>query len=41
MSYQDLVEEILDELLFKRARGEEAVQVGTQELGDCNVVRNC
>jgi hypothetical protein len=41
MSYQDLVEEILDELLFKRARGEEAVQVGTQELGNCKVVKNC
>jgi len=31
---QDLVEEVLDELLLKRARGEEAVQVGAQELGD-------
>lgn len=31
---QDLVEEVLYELFFKRARGEEAVQVGAQELGD-------
>jgi hypothetical protein len=34
ISYQDLVEEILNELLLKRARGEEAVQVGTQEFGN-------
>jgi hypothetical protein len=34
ISYQNLVEEILDELLLKRARSEETVQVGTQELGN-------
>lgn len=39
LSYQDLVEEILDELLLKRARGEEAVQISTQELGNCDIVK--
>jgi hypothetical protein len=29
-----LVEEVLDELFFEGAGGEEAVQVGAEELGD-------
>jgi hypothetical protein len=33
-TYQNLVEEILDELLFERARGEQAVQIGPKEFGD-------
>lgn len=37
-AYQNLVEEILNELLLKRARGKKAVQVGTEELGNCTVV---
>lgn len=31
---QDLVEEVLDELLLERPRGEEAMEVGAEELGD-------
>jgi hypothetical protein len=31
---QDLVEEVLDELLLQRPRGQEAVQVGAEEFGD-------
>lgn len=31
-TYEDLVEEVLDELLLERSRGQEAVEVGTQEL---------
>ena len=37
-TYQNLVEEILNELLLKRARGEKAVQVGTKQLGDWTIV---
>jgi len=33
-AYQDLVEEVLDELLLKRSRGEQAVQISTKEFGD-------
>jgi hypothetical protein len=31
---QDLVQKVLDKLLFERARGEETVQVGTEQFGD-------
>ena len=31
---EDLVQKVLDKLLFERARGEEAVQVGAEKLGD-------
>lgn len=31
---KDLIEEVLDELLFEGAGGEEAVEVGAEELGD-------
>jgi hypothetical protein len=31
---ENLVQEVLDELLFERAGGEEAVQVGSEEFGD-------
>lgn len=33
ITYQDLIQEILNELLFQWSRREEAVQVGTQEFG--------
>ena len=33
-TYQDLVEEILNELFLQRARGKKAVQVGAEQLGD-------
>jgi len=33
-THQDLVEEVLDELLLERSRGQEAVEIGAQELGD-------
>ena len=33
-TYEDLVEEVLDELLLEGARSEQSVQVGTEELGD-------
>ena len=32
--YQNLIKEILNELLLKRSRGEEAVQVSTKKLGN-------
>lgn len=31
---EDLVKEVLDELLLKRARGKESMKVGTEKLGD-------
>lgn len=31
---QNLVEEVLDELLLERSRGQEAVEIGAQKLGD-------
>lgn len=31
---EDLVQKVLDKLLFERARGEEAVQIGAEKLGD-------
>lgn len=34
MAYQDLVEEILNELLFQRTGGEESMEVGSQEFRD-------
>ena len=34
LSYQDLVEEVLNELLLQRSGGEQAVQIGSEELGD-------
>jgi hypothetical protein len=33
-TYQDLIQEVLDELLFKRSRGEEAMEVGSEKLSD-------
>jgi hypothetical protein len=33
-STKDLVEEVLYELFFERARGEETVEIGAEELGD-------
>lgn len=33
-SAEDLVQEVLDELLLERARGQETVQVGSEQLGD-------
>ena len=33
-AYQNLVEEILNELLLKRSRGEETVQVSTKKLSN-------
>ena len=30
----DLVQEVLDELLLQRSRGEQAVEIGTKQLGD-------
>jgi hypothetical protein len=31
---EDLIEEILNELLLKRTRGEQTVKIGTKKLGD-------
>jgi hypothetical protein len=31
---EDLIQEVLDELLFKGSRSQETVQIGTQELGN-------
>lgn len=33
-TYEDLVEEVLDELLLERAGGEKAVEIGSEELSD-------
>ena len=33
--YQDLVEEVLDELLLKRPRGEEAMEISAEEFRHC------
>lgn len=33
-TYQDLVEEVLDELLLQRPRGEQPVQVRAEQFGD-------
>lgn len=33
-THQNLVQEVLDELLLERARGEETVQIGAEEFGD-------
>ena len=34
MAYQNLVEEILNELLFQRSGSEESMEVGSQEFRD-------
>ena len=31
---EDLVQEVLDELLFQRSGSEQSVKIGTQELGN-------
>lgn len=31
---EDLIKEVLDELLLKRARGKESMKVSTEQLGD-------
>jgi hypothetical protein len=31
---EDLVEEVLDELLLKRSRGKQSVEISTEKLGD-------
>jgi len=36
---QDLVEEVLDELLLERSRGEQAMQVGPEQFGHKIAVR--
>lgn len=33
VTYQDLIEKVLDELLFQRSRGQETMKIGAQELG--------
>lgn len=33
-THQNLVEEVLNELLLQRSGGEQAVQIGSEELGD-------
>lgn len=33
-SAHDLVQKVLDELLFKRSRGEEAMEIGAEQFGD-------
>lgn len=33
LTHENLVKKVLDELLLERARSQEAVEVGTQELG--------
>lgn len=33
VTYQDLIEEVLDELLFQRSRGQEAMKISAQEFG--------
>jgi hypothetical protein len=33
-THQNLVKEVLDELLLKRAGGKETVQIGTEKFGD-------
>ena len=38
-TYQDLVEEVLDELLLEGSRGKETVQIGAQQFGDKITVR--
>ena len=34
-AHQNLVEEVLNELLLQWSRGEEPVEIGAQQLGDC------
>jgi hypothetical protein len=33
-TYQDLIEEVLDELLLERSGSEETVEIGSKQLGD-------
>jgi hypothetical protein len=33
-TYQNLVEEVLNELLLQRSRCEQAVEIGSEQLGD-------
>jgi hypothetical protein len=33
-TYQNLIEEVLDELLLERSRGEQAVEISSEELCD-------
>jgi hypothetical protein len=33
-THQNLVEEVLDELLLQRSGGKQAVEIGSEELGD-------
>lgn len=42
-TYQDLIEEVLDELLLQRSRGEEAVKIGSEQFGDevAGGIRKC
>lgn len=37
---KDLIQEVLDELLFERSGREESVKIGTEELGD-KVAEKC
>ena len=34
MPYQDLIQEVLDELLLEWSRSQQTMQIGTKELGD-------
>jgi len=34
ITHQDLVEEVLDELLLQRSGRQQAVKIGSEELGD-------
>jgi hypothetical protein len=34
LAYQNLIKEVLNELLLKGPRGEKAMEVGTEELGN-------
>lgn len=33
-THQDLVQKVLDKLLLERSRGQQAVEIGAQELGN-------
>ena len=38
-THQNLIEEVLDELLLERSRGEESMEIGAEEFGNCIGVR--
>jgi hypothetical protein len=38
-AYEDLVQEVLDELLLERSRREEAMEIGAEQFGDEITVR--